>query len=73
MNADENTEIQAEKEFLEVLTKTCRTARGSRARPDLAIPAGKWEVKIKARLDEIDRILTPALPLNANKQKAVAA
>lgn len=46
-------EILVEIEFLEHLKKTCRTLRTSRNRPELAIPAAEWEMKINARLAEL--------------------
>lgn len=50
-------------EFLETLRKTCRTIRHSKTRPDLAIPAAEWEMKINDRLKELDRQRVPELPL----------
>jgi hypothetical protein len=63
----ENTD--AETEFLMDLRKHCRLARGSRARPELAIPAAQWEMKINERLEELERVKGPELPF----KKAQAA
>lgn len=57
-----NAEIPVEIEFLEHLKKTCRTLRTSRNRPELAIPAAEWEMKINNRLTELERQQTAALP-----------
>jgi len=73
MNTEQEAEIKAEIEFLELLKKTCRTTRNSHARPDLAIPASKWEIRINARLDDLHRLETPVLPLQVKQGKAVAA
>lgn len=43
-----------EHEFLEILRKTCRTMRQARNRPEMAIPAAEWEMKINSRLAELD-------------------
>lgn len=44
-----------EAEFLEILRKTCRTVRHSRNRPELSIPAAEWEIKINARMQELEK------------------
>lgn len=54
-------EVPVEIEFLEHLKKTCRTLRTSRNRPELAIPAAEWEMKINERLSELEKQQTPAL------------
>lgn len=59
MNA---VESKIETEFLEVLRKTCRTMRQSRSRPELAIPAAEWEMKINERLNELAKTQTAPLP-----------
>lgn len=71
MNTELPPDLKAELEFLELLKRTCRTTRNSRNRPDLAIPAGQWEIRINSRLDEIHALETPQLPLNS-KQKVAA-
>jgi hypothetical protein len=71
MNA-ETTETTVEIEFLNDLKKQCQFARRSKARPELAIPAAKWEMKINTALDELHRLETPPLPLG-KQQHAVAA
>lgn len=65
--------MNAEIEFLEILKKTCRTMRQSRTRPDLAIPAAEWEIRINTRLDELHQLETPPLPLGKHQRSAVAA
>lgn len=47
-----NTAI--EHEFLEILRKTCRTMRQARNRPEMAIPAAEWEMKINSRMAELE-------------------
>lgn len=70
MNA-ETAEITVEIEFLDGLKRQCQMARRSKARPELAIPAAKWEMKINNALDELHRQETPNLPLG--KLQKVAA
>lgn len=48
-----NTE-GVEHEFLEILRKTCRTMRQARNRPEMAIPAAQWELKINERMQELE-------------------
>lgn len=74
MNSAEAVEI----EFLEILRKTCRTMRQSRVRPEMAIPAAHWEMRINSRLAELEQAkeepghgASSAHPLN--EPKAVAA
>jgi hypothetical protein len=50
-----NNEILVEREFLEILRKTCRTMRQSRQRPEMAIPAAQWELKINERLGVLEK------------------
>lgn len=71
MNAEENSEIQAEIEVLEVLRKACLTMRGNRKRPVLAGPASRWEITVNKRLEELYRTKTPELPLKSVKMAAV--
>lgn len=71
MNA-EMTDVAVEIEFLEDLKKQCQMARRSKARPEVAIPAAKWEIRINEALDELHRLETAELPLG-KKQHAVAA
>lgn len=42
-------------EFLDILRKTCRTMRQSRTRPEMAIPAAEWEIKINERIEELTK------------------
>lgn len=72
MNAELN-ENAAEMEFLEDLKRLCQFARRSKVRPDKAIPAAKWEMKINVRLDELHQLETPPLPLGKHQRSAVAA
>lgn len=51
MNTVPNVEV--EREFLAVLLKTCRTVRAGR-RPEMAVPAAEWEMKINERLHEME-------------------
>jgi hypothetical protein len=63
---------KTEHEFLLILRKTCRTMRQSRTRPEMAIPAAEWEIKINTRLDELEMMDTALLPFEANGKAVVA-
>lgn len=59
-----------ELEVVEHLRRVCRTLRGNRARPELAIPAAQWEGKLNDRMAELEKLQTADLPL---KERKVAA
>jgi hypothetical protein len=63
-----NGELPVEREFLDILRKTCRTMRQSRQRPEMAIPAAQWELKINERIDELDRAINLELGLPGGKR-----
>jgi hypothetical protein len=68
-----NAEIVEEIEFLKDLERFCQFARRSKARPARAIPAAKWEMLVKERLEELERLETPPLPLGKPEHHKVAA
>lgn len=49
------SDLDVEIEVCEHLRKVLRTLRSNRGRPELAIPAARWEAKVNERLLEIEK------------------
>jgi Ser/Thr protein kinase RdoA (MazF antagonist) len=57
-----------EKELLETFVRMCRTVRDPRnrkSRPEMAIPAARWEMKFESRIAELKQIVSDSKPLAA--------